>query len=248
MNMVADKYKASKFTGRHLTGKAAISGLVLAVASFATTGAAFAGSPGNARFEYAPNVWKVEGVRVPSIQEAPHAVKNGAVPQGPGFLGLSPQLLSKPPAPPVTPVARPQVQTQVAARPTYMQATPQASVPKFSSAFGKAGSLPAPPVVANNPPPPAAPGDAAMAQPLPPQAKAAPARAGQKRPLVAQHSASRNVHGVLTHRNPAGLVADAGKRIESYGAGYVPGAFLPAAYNGDGSSTQSDVHGRLLRR
>jgi hypothetical protein len=213
---------------------------------------------GSARFSYAPNIWKVEGVRVPTIQEAPHAVKSGAVPHGPSFLGLSPHMLTKP-APvqqPVMPQA--QAQTQVAARPTYTRAVPQIAVPntQYKNEFGKAGSL-TPPVVASAPtsaPPLPLPQSAGQAQSLPPMSQQAqPAKANYPaKPLVAHNrtSSSRNAHGVLSHRKtPNSLVADAGKRIDSYGNnGYVPGSFLPAAYTGDGSTTQTDVHGRVVSR
>lgn len=210
----------------------------------------------SARFDFAPNVWKVEGVRVPPIQESPHAVKSGAVPYGASFLGLSPHLLTKP-APVHQPAMPPQVQTQVAARPTFTRAVPQIAVPntQYKNEFGKAGSL-TPPVVASAPPAiaPPLPQSAGQAQSLPPiSQQAAPAKANYpSKPLVAHNrtSSSRNVHGTLKHRNAGnGLVADAGKRIDSYGNnGYVPGSFLPAAYTGDGSTTQTDVHGRVVRK
>lgn len=208
----------------------------------------------SARFDFAPNMWKVEGVRVPPIQEAPHAVKSGAVPHGASFLGLSPHMLTKP-APVHQPAMPPQAQTQVAAKPSFTRTVPQIAVPntQYKNEFGKAGSL-NPPVVASAPPAvaPPLPQSAGQAQSLPPMSQqAAPAKASYPaKPLVAHNrtSSARNVHGVLKHRNaPSGLVADAGKRIDSYGNnGYVPGSFLPAAYTGDGSTTQTDVHGRVM--
>lgn len=220
-------------------------------AGIAVNQAAYAGEAGSSRFTFAPNVWKVEGVRIPALPETPHAVKSGAVPQGAGFLGLSPQLLTKP-APPPPAAPKVQTQTQVAARPSFTRATPQLAAPKYNSAFGTPGELSPPPVVANNPGvSPSVPQATAQPGTLQPQANAAPARAANPaRPLVAHHhgSSSQSVHGVLTHKQPSGLIADAGKKIDSYGGGYVPGPFLPAAYNGDGSSTQADVHGRVLTK
>src|SRR2546422_11621748 len=101
-----------------------------------TAQAAFAGDAGTARFNYAPNLWKVEGVHVPALPEAPHSVKNGSVPQGPNFLGLSPQMLAKPaPVPAPAQAQAPPVQTQVSARPSVAQAVPQMAAPKFNSSF-----------------------------------------------------------------------------------------------------------------
>lgn len=227
---------------------------MVAMTAGITAQAAFAGDAGTARFNYAPNIWKVEGVRVPSLPEAPHSVKSGSVPQGPNFLGLSPQLLAKPAPAPVQAQVQaqaPRVQTQVSSRPTVAQAVPQMAAPKFNSSFGKAGSLPAPPVVANAPAiTPSVPQAAAQANSLPPQAKAAPAKGiSPARPLVAHHRAWQSVSGKLNRpKAPEGLVADAGRKIDSYGGGYVPGPFLPAAYNGEGSSARTDVSGKLLNQ
>lgn len=206
-----------------------------------------------ARFDFAPNVWKQEANRPVAKSAAPepiHSVKNGSVPQGSNFLGLDPQMLK--PAP--KPVA-PQPQMQVAASPSFAQATPQMAVPKvsFNSAFGKpAGQIGTPgrltPVVASAPvaqPPLPQVATARSLQAAKPAARVAGKRSGTQ--------ASRTVSGKLRRpqapKAPAGMVARAGKGVDSYGKnfGYVPGPYLPAVA-GDGLTAQADVHGRLIRR
>ncbi len=202
--------------------------VVAAIMTAATTQAAFAADSGNARFTYAPNIYRVEMSHVPaSVPEAPHQVKNGAVPQGPSFLGLSPKMLTKPAAQQVT-----------AATTSFTQATPEIGIPKFNAAFGKAAA----PVVANKP--------ESVAAPV--AAKAAPAKAAHfSKPVVAHRSnhASKDVHAVLARaKESKGVVADAKKQIDSYGGGYVPGPFLPASYAGDGSTAQATVLGKVLNQ
>ncbi|HEY9870371.1 MAG TPA: hypothetical protein V6D08_14500, partial [Candidatus Obscuribacterales bacterium] len=202
-----------------------------------------------ARFEFAPNIWRQEGVRVPKSHgaEPVHSVRSGAVPQGTSFLGLAPHMLA--PAPkPVAP------QTQVAARVSVPQLTPQVAIPKttYNSAFGKpvgqaAAPAQMPPVIASAPvaQPPLP--QVATAKSLPPAKPAVKAVA--RRPAI---QVSRNVSGKLRKpaapAAPSGMIASAGKGIASYGKnfGYMPGAFLPAV-GGDGLTTQADVHGRLIK-
>ncbi|GEM_PF-657424 len=196
-------------------------------------------SAGDARFHFAPNVWKSDQPVKPVMRavEAPHVVTNGAVPASSRFLGVDPAMLQKP-APPPPPVVIP----QVAAQPSFAQIAPQMAMPKspFNPAFGAPPGMHAREQVAHLPAPA-----------TPPQAKAGPAGAlplKASKPVVAHH-ASTSVHGVLSRHKtsvPEGLVANAGKRIDSYGSGYVPGPFVPTAV-GDGSRTQTDVHGTLLR-
>lgn len=206
---------------------------------------------GNARFRFAANVWRQEGVAPRSHRavEPVHSVRNGAVPTGKSFLGLDANMLQKPqPVPQVVP------QMQVAAQPSFTQAVPQLAVPKtnFNHAFGKPQSLNQP-LVAHAPAPLTAPvGQMAQPQAIRP-APAAPA----KKPVVASKAPSRvtkDVSGRIASRpkksQPAsnGMLANA-KGIDSYGKnfGYVPGPFLPAQ-SGGGSYTTTDVHGTLIHR
>lgn len=218
-------------------------GLAISIALTAAF-ASQAANAGDARFHFAPNTWQGDRPVKPVMRavDVPHSVTSGAIPASSSFLGLDPGLLQKP-APPPPPVVIPQV--QVAATPSFAQVVPQIAMPKspFNPAFGALPGMSASPKVAHLP-----------ATITPPQAKAGPAAAlppKQVKPVVAHNThATKSVHAVLSHHKtstPAGLVADAGKRIDSYGSGYVPGPFVPTAL-GDGSRTQTDVHGTLLRR
>ncbi len=217
----------------------------LVAAAFATVQPASAQN--NARFKFAPNIYRHEEVRSPKASGPVHSVKNGSVPTGTSFLGLDPNML-KPAPKPVAP--QPQPQMQVAATPSFSQVTPQIAVPRasFNSNFGRpAGQLAPPqvPLVASAP----------MAQPPLPQVatakslqlpKPAP-KAAVKRPAM---QASRSVSGKLrkpaAQHAPARTVATAGKGIDSYGKnfGYVPGAYLPAV----GMTAQADVYGQLVKQ
>lgn len=220
-------------------------------AGFVTTQAADAAESRGARFNFGKNYWSVEEPRLPVTHTpaTPHSVRNGAVPKGTSFLGLEPHMLAKP-------AAAPQVQTQVEARPSIAQATPQMGIPKtsFNPAFGKAPGLNPPPVVASLPPAaPNMPQMTAQGQQLKPQEKANPARAmAPAKPVVAHRGpihASKSVHGVLSHRKPSaanGMTADAGKGIDSYSSGYVPGPFLPSASGDGGMLTKTSVHGKVI--
>jgi len=223
-----------------LTGLALISLLVL-------TGSQSASAQGQgrgARFNYAPNVFSLEGPVMPKAVQAAHSVRSGSVPRGSNFLGVDPQFLAKPVAPPVT-------QTLVTAAPAVNQAAGQL-LPKipFNNSFGKPASA-APPVIAQAPVPAAAP-MAALAKSLPPVTAAKPVTSS--RPAGGHHRrlrSNKDVHGVLTKRpqtSPDGLQATAGRGLDSYGknVGYVPGPFLPAS-TGDGMRTEANVSGRIIR-
>ncbi|MBI4533777.1 MAG: hypothetical protein HY711_07495 [Candidatus Melainabacteria bacterium] len=199
----------------------------------------------SARFHFAPNVWKAEGAPKPASRavEPMHSVRSGSVPRSASFLGLNPQLLSKP-APQV-----PLPQIEVAS--IVPQVAPQVAVPKaeFKTAFGKPVGSTSAPIVANAPVTTGVHPQAATAKSLP---KATYTRSRGSHPSL---RSDKSVHAQLakipTKATPAGnqgVVASAGKGIESYGKnlGYVPGTYLPAATEG-GVVTQTDVWGRLLR-
>lgn len=194
--------------------------------------AASAQESGGARFHFSPNVWKMDEMHMPAAHASvsPHSVTSGNVPHGGGFLVPDRQFLESPPAA--------QAQTQVSAQPSFTQTSAQMTPPKanFNPSFGKAGNL-APPAIANLPP-----------QATPPAAQSNPAKT--LKPLNHVVQASKNVHGVLMSRkkhSPEGLVANAGKRIDSYSSGYVPGPFLPSAC-GDGQRTTASVYGKLMKK
>ena len=176
-----------------------------------------AADAGGARFKFAPTYWKQEAAQAPAVE---HNVQSGSVPVSSKFLGLDPKMLAKP-----------QVVTTVAAKPVFTQVTPQMLPSNFNSAFGKPAE--------------------------PPQVASAPAQAkAVKLPQHGAHAiAHRGIHAseqvaakLVKHAQDPSMVANAGNRVESYGKnfGYVPGTYVPTS-TGDGMSTQTDVHGKLLR-
>ena len=213
----------------------------LVSAAFASIQPASAEGRG-ARFDFAPTTYRLEESRRPKgygLGQA-HNVRNGSVPAGSNFLGLSPNMLTPAPKPQVQP------QMQVAATPSFTPVTPQTAVPKanFNTAFGKPAGQPQLPVVASAPvaqPPLPQVATAQSLQPVTPAHKAA-----AKRPVL---QTSRSVSGKLrrpaAQHAPAAMVATAGQGIDSYGkgVGYVPGAYLPSV----GMTTRADVYGTLVR-
>jgi hypothetical protein len=223
----------------------------LAIVTLVTAGLVSAqpGEAKGARFEFAPNVWRQEGVRVPKSPgaEPVHSVRSGAVPQGTSFLGLDPHMLAPAPKPVAT-------QTQVAARASVPVVTSHLAVPKatYNSAFGKpvgqaAAPAQMPPVIASVPvaqPPLPQVATAKSLQPAKPTVKAVAKRPG----VQVSRSVSGKLRKPVKTAAPTGMIASAGKGIDSYGKnfGYVPGAFLPAV-GGDGLTTQTNVSGRLIK-
>lgn len=179
---------------------------------------------GNARFKFSANVWPKEASKVPGSQYAPaapaHKVVNGAVPKSANFLGLSPEMLKKP---------EPQVQTTVAAVPSYTQAVPQVVLPKteFKHQFGQSKAVEAPKV--------------ATAEAAKPASKVS-----HKPVHIASNKASKRVAGkVLTgaKTQPAEAVASYGN-----GFGYKKGIFVPGAGGSDGLNATTRVTGRVINQ
>jgi hypothetical protein len=181
-----------------------------------------------ARFNFAPNVWKSEGVRMPKGYGNPdpvHAVRAGAVPSG-NLLGVDPSMLSKPAPPPV-----------VAAAPVMTSVTPAMFVPKtnanFNPMFGK-------PQVAQLP------------APVPQQAVAMPMTT---KPLVARSAPAGKRHvntavggRLLTPTRRYVAPTSATPAVASYPTnfGYSPGPLLPSSGNGVSASTK--LSGVILGR
>jgi len=199
---------------------------------------AFAREGQGARFQYAPNVFRLEEPRVPqeSYSTGSKPVRpamEGRVPHGPSFLGVDPQFLR--PAP-----RQVENRTQVAMHPSVApvsinspyrpgfgapSAPPQAALPKQLPTFGSPSALP--------------------------QSSSSKTVAGKLMPHKSQPSlASRSVNGRLLPRKHAvgqPAAALALKPIESYGKnfGYVPGSYLPVS-SSSGMSAKSNVFGKLL--
>ncbi len=201
-----------------------------------------------ARFDFAPNIYRHEEANIPrrpQVIEPMHSVRSGAVPHGMSHLGIDPAMLAK-----KAPVVAPIVQQSVAASPSFARVVPTMAAPKpnFNQQFGKPLSL-NPPVIAHAPmvPPP-------VGQMAAPKALAAAKPVAAHKPTIARATRStKDVHGTIRARKAApagnGMLATAGKGVESYGKdfGYVPGAYLPSASTGSGF-TSADVHGTLLHR
>lgn len=210
-----------------------ISFLSLAILAVAATGTLSAqevsaqegGQRPGARFQYAPNVFRMEQPRLPKGYGAPEAssIRSGSVPSS-NMLGLDPQVLQRP-------------QPQVAARPAANHVAGQAFIPKavpqvaFNPAFGSA--FPAQPMPAM-----AAPAAQAMARAAAPAKAPVAARSAGRR-----HSVSTGVRGKLKtpiHHSTPAMAATYGP-----GFGYTQGGHLPSQ-SGGSMSTNTAVSGRFL--
>lgn len=202
------------------------------------------GGRGGARFNYAPNVYRLEQPRMPKGYGAapahnPHAVKAGRTPKGSNFLGLEPTMLATRPAPRVAPAAQ-HVQGNPSFTSVASHVQPKPFQPAgFSAQFGN--PLQAPPLVAKAPP--AAIPQAAAAQPLP-QTSANKAVAGRVNPRRSTASVSARLN---KPRTASGLAAKQGPAIQSYGKnfGYQPGTYVPT---GSGLNTERNVHGVIINK
>ena len=183
-----------------------------------------------ARFNYAPNVYKVEQPRIPqaAFPVENHAVRHGSMPKGSNFLGLDPQVLARP------------AQTQVAARPATMNVTPRAFIPQavpqvaFNPSFGtpfQATPMQAPAMAAM------APGRMAA-----PAAKSAPVHVAHKR-TSCRHVNTAVSGRIATHPRKAQPAMAA---AYAPGFGYTPGGHLPSQASG-GANGSGEVHGRIVR-
>lgn len=201
---------------------------LVTLASIASMQAASAQEGGRgARFNFAPNVWKSESVRMPKGYGAPepvHNVRAGAVPSS-NVLGLDPSMLAKPaPPPPV-----------VAARPVMTAVTPAMFIPKTNATFNPMfGS----PKVAHLPPS------------VPQQAVAMPIAmkpvAANRAPVAVRRSTA--VAAVLKRPRFHAPVPASSAVAASYptGFGYSPGPLLPSTARA--TSTSTALNGRLLTK
>jgi hypothetical protein len=201
---------------------------------------------GGARFDFEPNKWGAREFPKPNPggyeDSTPHTVQNGSMPQGSNFLGVNPQMLSKPQQL-VAPVVRARVMPQ--AQPV-VKAIPLNN--PFNPSFGQPVGLNAPIAALPKTAAPKLPEIAAVPHSLP---NSSAEKAVSAKLMHANNNASKNVNGRLLHpRRAVGRSADAlaMKNIDSYGKnfGYVPGAYLPTTV-GSGTATRTAVAGKLLR-
>ncbi len=190
---------------------------------------------GGARFNFAPNVYRLEDTRVPDSALLPpdsHSVRSGHVPSSKDILGIDPGSLPVAQAPAA--VSPPQVQ--------LMQATPA----HYQESFGAPNNVPA---------------LAALPKTLTPLSTP---KVGEK-PYSANKAVSAKLMHAKNNRYIGTKVAGkllkqnhiagqsgqalAMKPAASYGKnfGYEPGAFVPTA-SGDGMNVRTAVSGTLLHR
>lgn len=204
---------------------------ITALSAFQSASAQEGAPTRGARFNYAPNVYKVESANLPKgygqFATPTHNVRAGGVPSK-SLLGLDPAMLQKP-----MPIPQP----VVAARPAATSVTSQVSVPKtwFNPMFGTPNTV------------------AQLPSPMPQQAVAmpiAPARpqhAVTRSAPVANHAVRTGLSGRVRlpkRHNVTPLMAS--PAVASYGKnfGYVPGPLLPS--NSGGASATSSVSGKIM--
>lgn len=180
----------------------------------------------NARWSFAPNVWKKETIQMPRGYNAPApmaAVRSGAVP-GKSMLGLDPSYLAKAPAPMPAPLVR--VNQAVSAVP--IAAKPASPLEAFQKAFGKPVSATPAALVASAP-------QAMSAVPASTSPSASRQVSAHRIP-TRRPSANTGVSGrLLTPQHRAAAVP----AIANYGSlGFTPGGFTPTAgSSGNGATT-----------
>jgi hypothetical protein len=173
----------------------------------------------SARFNFAPNYYRLEQANVPTVSyhPTPHSVRNGHVPSSKSILGLDPALLP----------SVPHIQTQTQA--TLTQATPT----HYKESFGAPANAP---VMAALP---------ATALNLPKSND----KALSVNKAVSAHLMNKKVAGRLIKKHVAGNSGQALAlgQAASYGKnfGYESGPTNPSAY-GNGYSVDTAVSGRLL--
>ena len=178
---------------------------------------------GGARFNFAPNYYRLEQANVPEVSYHPvsHTVKNGHVPNSQSILGIDPKLL---------PVA-PQLQTQTQTQAKLTQVTPT----HYKESFGAPVNAPvmaALPATALNLPKA---GDKALSV-----NKAVSAKLMNKK--VAAKIIKKHIAGNSGQALALGPAASYGKNF-----GYEAGPTMPSAY-GNGMNVNTAVSGRLLHR
>lgn len=177
---------------------------------------------GGARFNFAPNYYRIEQANLPVVSSHPvsHSVKNGHVPSSKSILGIDPGSL---------PVA-PRTQTQTQAQLT--QATPTTHYKESFGAPANAPTIAALPATALNLP------------------KAAD-KALSVNKAVSAHLMNKKVSGKVLKKHVAGNSGKALALgpAASYGKGFgfEAGPTMPSAY-GDGTSVNTAVSGRLLHK
>jgi len=184
----------------------------------------------NARWSFAPNVWKKETIQMPRGYNAPAPIANvrsGSVPKASSLLG-DPTYLAKAPAPMPAPLVR--VNQAVSAVPIAVR--PASPLEAFQKAFGKPVSA-APVMVA------AAPQgmSATPASTLPSTRSVAARRIPSHRPSVSTNTAIK----MLPKRSAPAAIANYGS------LGFTPGAYTPTA-GSSGSGATTSVRATLWNK
>ncbi|HEY9790847.1 MAG TPA: hypothetical protein V6D22_10640 [Candidatus Obscuribacterales bacterium] len=212
---------------------------LLALVGISTMQAASAQDAHNARFNYAPNVWKAEHANLPKgygdYVEPQHNVRAGAVPQGNVLTsGLDPMMLSKPA--PKSPVVT------TAATPRIM--APQTNA-NFNPAFGRPVMAQLPSVMPQH----------ATALPMTPQAPMAkPVAATPIAQAVKPVMAKKMVFASM--KRPAfqnAKPASAPAQVASYGDNFLNknfgvGPVLPRSGSRSASGANATVTGVILSK
>ncbi len=196
-----------------------------------------------ARFDFAPQIYKLEESKVPPGYGAPppsnHSVKHASMPSRSSLLGIDPAMLAA--ARPVQrgPRVAPIAATTVAASPSWTNAVPFLNpfAPVANKGqFGQPLNPNVPPVVAS----------------LPPQASKAQPRTiapSSNTSLSGKINPRRSSTAVAARRVPRAnaLAAKQGAPIQSYGNnfGYTAGSTAPVG-SGASTSVTGNVYGRVL--
>lgn len=209
-----------------------LSVIALAATSIAALPAAQAQEGGgNARWKFAPNVYKLEqptGPRQHAFSEPPlQQVRRGATPSAANMLGFNPAQLKKP-----------VVVAQAPAQP-QQNVMSQLGVPNFNNLFGKPTGEASKATASALP----------MTAQMPKAGAIAPTKPAAVRAPIRHIASNNNVAGHLrrpAHSRPT--MASAGP-IQSYGQGqgYVPGSTAPGV-SGGSSSASTAVMGVIKRR
>ena len=188
---------------------------------------AYAQQRGGARFNFAPNYYRIEQASVPDGYAQPgpaHAVKSGHVPSSKDILGLDPGSL------PVAPVAPPTIR-----QPQLTQATPV----HYQESFGSPNNVPA---------------LAALPKALTPMTPRAKVLASDKQVSAKlMHSknnryiATKATGKLLKKHGQSGQALSLKPASYGNGFGYQPGGYMPSAV-GDGTNANTSVYGKLLHR
>ena len=220
--------------------KFAILSTIAIIASSVSIQAAEAREGMSARFDYAPNVWRNESVRMPKgygepqAATNPHSVNHGSMPSGRSMLGLDPTMLAARPKPRVAPIAQQNVNSTLGFGIPVPFMNPVKPVENRGQ-FGQPLSVP--PVVASLPP------QASKAQPKSLAPTSANSNVSGR--ISPRRSANTAVAGRVQPR-PRGLAAKPAAPL-SYGNnfGYQSGSTAPVSSSAS-THVHGDVYGRVL--